>query len=125
VPCRVARWFVFKAKIQIWVNFGGSWNGRWWYILWTLGPFYGLLLYFMDIWFIVRGNLVYFSRFGTLYQEKSGNPGAVSNGRIESTERFWVANWNENEVQEHKRGEIEKQNTHAEQNRSTNAKTNV
>jgi hypothetical protein len=24
VPCRVARWFVFKAKIQIWVNFGGS-----------------------------------------------------------------------------------------------------
>jgi hypothetical protein len=23
---------------------------------------------------IVRGNLVYFSRFGILYQEKSGNP---------------------------------------------------
>jgi hypothetical protein len=31
------------------------------YILWTYG--------------IVRGNLVYFSRFGILYQEKSGNPG--------------------------------------------------
>jgi hypothetical protein len=31
------------------------------YILWTLG--------------IVRGNLVYFSRFGILYQAKSGNPG--------------------------------------------------
>jgi hypothetical protein len=30
------------------------------YILWTFG--------------IVRGNLVYFSRFGILYQEKSGNP---------------------------------------------------
>jgi hypothetical protein len=27
----------------------------------------------MDIW-LVRGNLVYFSRFGILYQEKSGNP---------------------------------------------------
>jgi hypothetical protein len=37
---RVARWFVFKPKIQIWANFGGSCNGRWWYILWTLGPFY-------------------------------------------------------------------------------------
>jgi hypothetical protein len=32
------------------------------YILWTFG--------------IVRGNLVYFSRFGIMYQEKSGNPGS-------------------------------------------------
>jgi hypothetical protein len=32
------------------------------YILWTFGKF--------------RGNLVYFSRFGILYQEKSGNPDA-------------------------------------------------
>jgi hypothetical protein len=50
---RVARWFVFKPKIQIWVNYGGSCNGRRWYILWTLGPFFGLglLLYFMDIWY--------------------------------------------------------------------------
>jgi hypothetical protein len=24
---RVARWFVFKPKIEIWVNFGGSCNG--------------------------------------------------------------------------------------------------
>jgi hypothetical protein len=31
------------------------------YILWTFG--------------IVRGNLLYFSRFGILYKEKSGNPG--------------------------------------------------
>jgi hypothetical protein len=30
------------------------------YILWTFG--------------IVHGNLVYFSRLGILYQEKSGNP---------------------------------------------------
>jgi hypothetical protein len=48
---RVARWFLFKPKIQIWVNFGGSCNGRCWYILCTLGPFYGLFLYFMDIWY--------------------------------------------------------------------------
>jgi hypothetical protein len=44
--------FVFKQKIQIWVNFGGSCNGRCWCILWILGPFHGLLLYFMDIWYI-------------------------------------------------------------------------
>jgi hypothetical protein len=24
---RVARWFIFKPKIPIWVNFGGPWNG--------------------------------------------------------------------------------------------------
>jgi hypothetical protein len=48
---RVARWFVFKPKIQILANFGGSCNGRCWYILWTLGPFYGLLLYFMNNWY--------------------------------------------------------------------------
>jgi hypothetical protein len=29
---RVARWFVFKTKIQIWVHFRGSCKGRW-YIL--------------------------------------------------------------------------------------------
>jgi hypothetical protein len=50
-PSRVARWFVFKPKIQIWVTFGGSCNGRCWHILWTLGRFYGLSLYFMDIWY--------------------------------------------------------------------------
>jgi hypothetical protein len=49
---RVARWFVFKPKIQIWVNFGRSCNGRCWYILWTLGPFYCLLLYFLDTWYM-------------------------------------------------------------------------
>jgi hypothetical protein len=25
---KVARWFVFKPKIQIWETFGGSCNGR-------------------------------------------------------------------------------------------------
>jgi hypothetical protein len=49
ITSRVARWFVFKPKIQIWVNFAGFCNGKCWYILWTLGPFYGLLLYFMVI----------------------------------------------------------------------------
>jgi hypothetical protein len=31
---RVARWYIFKPKIPIWVNFVGSCNGRRLYILW-------------------------------------------------------------------------------------------
>jgi hypothetical protein len=68
VGCRVARWFVFKPKIQIWVNFGGSYNGKFWYILLPFGLFYCYWKYFMDIWYIFR-------RLGILHQEKSGNPG--------------------------------------------------
>jgi hypothetical protein len=30
---KAARWFVFKPKIKIWVNFGGSCYGKSWYIL--------------------------------------------------------------------------------------------
>jgi hypothetical protein len=50
VQTRVARWFVFKAKIPILVNFGGPWNGKFclfydhlehftaiWYNLWPFG----------------------------------------------------------------------------------------
>jgi hypothetical protein len=69
---RVARWFVFKPKFQILVNFGGYCNGRCWYIFWIFGPFYGLLVYG-----IFCSNLAYFSRFGILYQDKSGNLDSV------------------------------------------------
>jgi hypothetical protein len=34
---RVARWYSFKPKIPIWVNFGGPWNGKGWYIQWLFG----------------------------------------------------------------------------------------
>jgi hypothetical protein len=40
-----------NQKSKYWVNFGGSCNGRRWHILWTLGLFYGVLLYFIDIWY--------------------------------------------------------------------------
>jgi hypothetical protein len=39
----------FKPKIQIWVLQLGNWKCR--YILRTFGPFYNLLVYFMDIWY--------------------------------------------------------------------------
>jgi hypothetical protein len=39
---------IFKPKIQIWVNFGGSCSGRCWYISWPSG-FYSHLVYFVVI----------------------------------------------------------------------------
>jgi hypothetical protein len=66
---------IFKPKMPLWVNFGVSCSERSWSILWTFRLFYchwvhlnGHLVYFVVI-------LVYFLRFGTLCQEKSGNPG--------------------------------------------------
>jgi hypothetical protein len=42
---RVARWHVFKPKIQIWVNFGGLGMKK-------VGIFYGHLEYITAIWYI-------------------------------------------------------------------------
>jgi hypothetical protein len=49
---RVARWYIFKPKIQLWVIFGGSCHGTCCHVLWTIGLFYNHLVYFMDIWYI-------------------------------------------------------------------------
>jgi hypothetical protein len=51
------------------------------------GIIYGHLVHFTVFCYIlltigiVRGNLVSFSRFGILYQEKSGNPGYNTSGQ--------------------------------------------
>jgi hypothetical protein len=50
---RVARWHIFKTKIPIWVNFGGSCNGRCWYIICLFCLFYGYLVNFVAIWYIL------------------------------------------------------------------------
>jgi hypothetical protein len=51
---RVARWFIFNPKIQIWVNFGGCWNGKCWNIM------------YMAIWNILRTfGIFYVWPFGT------------------------------------------------------------
>jgi hypothetical protein len=47
---RVARWFDFKPKIPIWVNFGGL-------AMENASIFYGYLEYFTVIWYIY-GHLV-------------------------------------------------------------------
>jgi hypothetical protein len=73
IPTRVARCFIFKPKIPIWVNFGGPWNGKGWYILWPFGIYCGHLVHLKPI-----GNLLaiwcIFSHFGILCRDKSGNP---------------------------------------------------
>jgi hypothetical protein len=32
-PGRAARLYIFRPKIPLWVNPGGPWNGKGWYIL--------------------------------------------------------------------------------------------
>jgi hypothetical protein len=39
-----------NQKYQFWVNFGGTWTGMCWCILWPLEIFYGHSGYFMTIW---------------------------------------------------------------------------
>jgi hypothetical protein len=50
---RVARWFVFNPKIQIWVNSEHlAMEDVGIHILWPFGIFYSNLVYFMAIWYI-------------------------------------------------------------------------
>jgi hypothetical protein len=46
---RVARWYFFKQKITIWVNFWEPRNGNCWHILWPLGKYYINLVLFIAI----------------------------------------------------------------------------
>jgi hypothetical protein len=62
-----------NQNIQIWVNFGGTYSGKCWYILWTLGPFYGLL-YILWAFGKVSDNLVYFSPFWYFVLRKIWHP---------------------------------------------------
>jgi hypothetical protein len=77
-PRRVARWFIFKQKIQIWVNFERPRMEMLVYFT------YGHLEYFTVIWYTLWpfGNVVViwyiFPRLGMLCQEKSGNPGRAT-----------------------------------------------
>jgi hypothetical protein len=71
---RVARWYIFKPKIQDWVYFGRPWNRQRWYILWPFGIFQNHLVCFMAIWYILWSFGKIFPRFDVLYIVKSGNP---------------------------------------------------
>jgi hypothetical protein len=86
---RVARWYIFKPKFQIWVNFGGFGNGRCCYILWTFGLFYGQIVCYMDIWYIY-GKLVLLFPFWYIVPRKIWQP-CSKQGRDIDFGRTW--NW--------------------------------
>jgi hypothetical protein len=60
--------------------FGIFWK-TWGWKIWCTYVFHARLVFVLPIWYILRSfgifvaMLVYFSQFGLLYQEKSGNPG--------------------------------------------------
>jgi hypothetical protein len=67
-------------------NLGKFWRVLLWKMLVNfmgISSFCGHLVYFVSVWYtlwpfgIIYGYLVYFSRFGILYQEKSGNSDAA------------------------------------------------
>jgi hypothetical protein len=67
----VARWYIFRPKITIWVNLEGL-------AIEDVGIFrphclfYCEMVYFVAIWYILWAFGI--CHFGMLYQEKSGNP---------------------------------------------------
>jgi hypothetical protein len=69
---RVARWFIFKPKIPLWVKFGGPWNGKCCSILLPLGIFFGHLVLFLAVWYSLWSFGIFLV---CLDHEKSGNPG--------------------------------------------------
>jgi hypothetical protein len=46
---RFARWYIFKPKIPIWINFVGPFNGKCWYILLPFALSYSHLVFFVAI----------------------------------------------------------------------------
>jgi hypothetical protein len=70
---RVARWFIFKPKILIWVNFGRSCNGKCWFTVCPFGECSSHLVNAPAIWYnlwafgIFYGRLVYFPHFGIFF----------------------------------------------------------
>jgi hypothetical protein len=84
---RVVRWYIFKPKIPIWVNFGGPWNEKGWYIH-SFGIHYGHLVYFMAIWYT-------FPRFGISCQDKSGSSAAKVRSSISKNTFEHESIWNE------------------------------
>jgi hypothetical protein len=63
-----------------------------WSILRTVGTFYGHLVYFTAIWYNLWPWSI-FSRFGMLYQEKSGNPAAKPGGQCYVISNFFLKIW--------------------------------
>jgi hypothetical protein len=70
---RVARWFIFKPKMPIWVNLVGSFKGRCWYILCPFGLSYGHLV-FLCPFLCILGSFWYFVLFWYAVSRKIWQP---------------------------------------------------
>jgi hypothetical protein len=76
---------VFFSKLHKSPNLGNFWRVLKWkklaYLMntWSILQPFGLFYVYLVFIGIYCGNLVYFPRFGMLYQEKSGNPGCRYN----------------------------------------------
>jgi hypothetical protein len=96
ISCRVARWFIFKPKIPIWVNFEGLWNGECWHVFGHLENFAAILytLWLIDnlvaIWYI-------FPPFWYIVATKMWQPrslvflGRATQGLKHMSLTFWLA----------------------------------
>jgi phosphatidylglycerophosphate synthase len=65
-------------------NFGKFWKAMQWKMLVLKVPFcllYGQMVNCLAIWYILWSFGIFFPRFGMLYREKSGNPGAGSSNK--------------------------------------------
>jgi hypothetical protein len=62
-PTRVAIWYIFIPKIQIWVNKVRPWKDKCWYIWLIIGIFYSHLVYFMAIRYFCGNLVLFFPRF--------------------------------------------------------------
>jgi hypothetical protein len=72
---RVARWYISKPKIPFgYILEGLRIENVCIDILWSFEVFYNHLACFMAIWYILLSFGKISTRFGMLYQEKSGNP---------------------------------------------------
>jgi hypothetical protein len=72
---RVARWFAFKPKIPIWEKIFRALDWKMLvYVMsiWNILRIFGVL--FMTIWYTLCSLGAFFTGFGIMQQEKSGNP---------------------------------------------------
>jgi hypothetical protein len=85
---RVARWHIFKTKIPVWENFGGSCNGRCWYItymaIWSILLPFGIFCDHFGIFYVYS---YIFSPVRYVVPKKSGNPGQALISQVEESQK--------------------------------------
>jgi hypothetical protein len=84
---RVARWYVFKPKNRLWVNYGGLWNEKSWYILWQ---YLTVIWYILWPFGILAEDWYNFPSFRIMNKEKYDNPKLLPHPHPSSEGSFWM-----------------------------------